>query len=99
MCVAQPLEHALVSFEGPDSHTTREHDDVGLGKILEGGIHHDAEHPVVASHLAPLVADEGHVNRRDPLKHFVRPDAVKGSEAREQGDGDLDGLGHAGVLS
>ena len=58
-----------------------------------------AEHAVLAADLAALVADERDVEGRDALEDLVGPDGVERRELREERDGDLQAVGHAGVLS
>ena len=64
----------------------------------------------VASTLSPImpfslrtspavVADEDDVEGRDALQDLVGPDGVERGELREEGDGDLQAVGHADVLS
>ena len=99
MGMAHPFEHPVVVLEGAGAHPSGEHDDVGLGHVLEGGVDGDPEHAVLASDLAPTVTDEGDVDRGDALQHLVGSHAVEGGEPREEGDGDVQGVAHAEVLS
>ena len=52
MGVAHPLEHPLVVSAAAGADPSGEHDDVGLGELLEGGVDGDAEHAVLAADLA-----------------------------------------------
>ena len=45
------------------------------------------------------MADEGDVDLRNPLQDLVGSDPVEGGELREEGNGHLQALGHAGLLS
>jgi citrate synthase len=86
---AHPLQDTLVVHQGAGADPAREHDDVGIRHLLEGGVDGDTQKAVLAAHLAALVTDEGDVEVGDALQHLVRPDAVERGEAVEQGDGDL----------
>ena len=99
MRVADPLEHPFVVLEGAGPDAAGEDDDVGLGHLLEGGVGDEAEHAVLAAHLAAGVTDEGDVEGRDALEHLVGPDGVERREPLEQRDGDVHAVGHAEVLS
>jgi hypothetical protein len=99
MRVADPVEHPFVVLEQTGADAAGEHDDVGLGQILEGGVDADPEHAVVASHLSLCMADEGDVEPRDALEHLVRPDAVERGEPWEERDRNCQAVGHAGVPS
>ena len=81
---ADPGEDSFVVHQHSRSDASGEHDDVGLGELVERRVDGDAEHAVRAAHLAAFVADERDVDRGDPLQHLVRPDGVERSEAGEQ---------------
>ena len=89
--VANPVQHPLVVHEGASADAAGKHDDVGLGHLLEGCVDGDAEETVLAANFAALMTDEGDVDRRNALQHFVRADGVERREAREEGDRDLHG--------
>ena len=72
---AHPVEHALVGHQRAGADAAGEHDDVGVGHLLERGVDGDAEEAVLAAHLAALVADERDVDVGDALQHLVGPDA------------------------
>ena len=97
--LAHPVHDALVVLERPGAHPAGKHDHVGRRQLLEGGVDREAEHPVLAPHLAAFVADEGDVEVRDALEHLVGSDGVERRELREQRDGDLQAVGHAEFLS
>ena len=72
MGTAHPLEHLVVVLQSAGAHASGEHDDVGLGDVLEGGVDGDTEHAVLAPDLAPRVTDEGDIDRGDALQDLVR---------------------------
>ena len=83
----------------PWSDPAGEHDDVRLGHLLPGGVDGQAEHAILGADLAAVVSDEGDVEARDPLKDLVGPDGIERGDVWEERDGDLQAVGHAGVLS
>ena len=95
---ANPGEDPFVVHQHSRSDAAGEHDDVWLGELIERRVDGDAEHAVLAAHLAALVADERDVDRRDPLHHLVRPDGIERGEAGEQWNGDVRGRGHEVLL-
>ena len=97
--LADPLEHPFVVLERPRADAAGEDDHVGRRHLLEGGVGAQPEHPVLAAHLAAVVADEDDVEARDALQHLVGADGVERRELREERDGDLQAVGHADVLS
>ena len=99
MRVADPFEDPLVVLEGPRPDAAGEDDHVGLGHLLERGVRGQTEHAVLTAHLAAGVAEEGDVEGRDALEDLVGPDGIERGELREERDGDVDAVGHAGVLS
>ena len=65
--------------------------------FFEGAVDLDAEHAVVGTNDAPLMADERDIDLRDSLQHLVGPDAVECGELREKGNDSGDG--HAVTLA
>ncbi len=97
--VAHPLQHPLVVEEGAGPDPTREHQGIRLGALLEGGIDRHPQDAVVAPDLAPAMPDEGQIDGRDALEDLVGADGVERREAREQGNGHVQSVGHADLLS
>jgi hypothetical protein len=66
-----PVQDPRVGLQRPGAHPAWEDDYVGGRQVLEGTVDDQAEHPVVGADLAPCVTDEGDVEGRDALQHFV----------------------------
>ena len=97
MDLAYPGEDPLVVLEDACAESTREHQDVRVGHLFEGGVADDPQHPVFAADLTPVVTDEHDVEARDALEDLVGPDGIEGGERVEERDGDGRPCGH-GVL-
>ena len=90
---SHPVEHPLVVHQLAGTDATGEHDDVGVGELLERRVDGHAQQTVLAADLAAFMADEGDVDGGDALQHLVRADRVECGEAGEEGNGDLHGCG------
>ena len=61
---ADPPDQALVLEEVVGARATRHEDDLGVGKVLEGGLSLDAEHAVVGADDPRLVGQPGDTRAR-----------------------------------
>ncbi len=99
MGLAHPVEDAPIVFQRPRAHTAGEDDHVGRCHLLEPGVDREPDHAVLTAHLAAVVADEDDVESGNPLQDLVGADGIERGVLREEGDGDLQAVGHADVLS